>query len=279
MSTPKTLDIPAGVDVTTVTTDRGTFAAHTVRSDAEARGHVLLVPGWTGSKEDFTPLLPLLAQAGFNPTAYDQRGQYQTAGADSDDYTLAGWAADAAAIAAAISVTPVHLLGHSFGGLVAQQAAVAHTDAWSSLSLLCTGPGALGESPDRPLSRLIDALESDTPMDEIVDEVKGKALANEPADIAAFVHDKFEQTSRASLAAMTSILISAPDITADVRATDLPTWMGHGEDDDAWPLDVQADQARRLGIDLVVIPDSAHSPAIENPIGLADAWIPFLEKC
>ena len=56
------------------------------------------------------------------------------------------------------SDAPSHLLGHSFGGLVAQTAAVDNTPAWRSLSLLCSGPGALGESAERPLGRLIRAL-------------------------------------------------------------------------------------------------------------------------
>ena len=65
MSTPQTLAVPEGVAATRLETPRGSFAAHVARVDAPL-GHVLLVPGWTGSKEDFTQLLPLLAQAGFD---------------------------------------------------------------------------------------------------------------------------------------------------------------------------------------------------------------------
>ena len=88
---------------------------------------MLLLPGWTGSKEDFTHLLPHLASAGIAATSVDQRGQYETPGADDDDYSLSGLAADAAEIASAAWDGPSHLLGHSFGGLVAQTAAVEHT--------------------------------------------------------------------------------------------------------------------------------------------------------
>jgi len=34
--------------------------------------------------------------------------------------------------------------------------------------------------------------------------------------------------------------------------------------------------AKRLGTEIHVIEDSAHSPAVENPQGFADAWLPFL---
>ena len=35
----------------------------------------LLVPGYTGSKEDYAPVLPFLGDAGWDVLAYSQRGQ------------------------------------------------------------------------------------------------------------------------------------------------------------------------------------------------------------
>ena len=275
MSTPKTLVLPPGVEAVTIETSRGGFAAHTVRTDG-AVGHALLVPGWTGSKEDFTALLPLLAAAGFNATAYDQRGQYETPGTPDDDYTLDGFAADALAVSAAVTPTPSHLLGHSFGGLVAQQAAVAGPSAWLSLSLLCTGPGALGETPGRPpLTPLVEALGVMT-----LAEIRA-ALPSDPTlppDIAEFLDKRFTSNVPASLKAITQLLIDAPDIIDEVAATGLPFWVGRGADDDAWPHDVQAAMARRLDTEVHVIEGAAHSPAVEDPQGLLDAWLPFLKE-
>ncbi|MGZ5407932.1 MAG: alpha/beta fold hydrolase, partial [Aeromicrobium sp.] len=154
MSTPRTLVLPHGVEAVTLDTPRGPFAAHEAGARSDSRGHILLIPGWTGSKEDFTPILPFLATAGFHVTAYDQRGQFETSGKPDDDYSLAGFAADALAVRSVSGAGSSHLLGHSFGGLVAQSAAVADVTGWASLSLLCTGPGALGDSDSeaRPLT-------------------------------------------------------------------------------------------------------------------------------
>src|SRR5690554_5696214 len=113
MSVPRSLDLPPGVYTAALETPRGTFAAHLARA-VDPVGHVLLIPGWTGSKEDFTPLLPLLADAGYDATAYDQRGQYETPGRPGDDYTLSGFAADAVAVRATSGHECSHLLGHSF---------------------------------------------------------------------------------------------------------------------------------------------------------------------
>jgi pimeloyl-ACP methyl ester carboxylesterase len=275
VSTPRSLILPPGVEAVTLETSRGQFAAHTVRTDIAA-AHVLLIPGWTGSKEDFTAWLPLLASAGLDATAYDQRGQYETAGRPGDDYSLAGFAADAVAVSAAVTDGGrSHLLGHSFGGLVAQQAAVADSTTWRSLSLLCTGPGALGDSPTRPLSALVEAIGVMT-----LAQIRA-ALPPDPSlppDIAEFLDKRFTSNAEASLKAITQLLIDAPDIIDDVAATGLPFWVGRGADDDAWPHDVQESMAKRLDTDIHVIEDAAHSPAVENPDGLLNAWLPFLKE-
>ena len=274
MSIPRTLELPAGVEAVTLETSRGQFAAHTIHADG-GRGHVLLIPGWTGSKEDFTPLLPLLAAAGFDVTTYDQRGQYETAGTADDDYSLAGYAADALAVREQSGHDRSDLLGHSFGGLVAQQAAITDANAWLSLSLLCTGPGALGDSPTRPLRRLVSSI-GKVPLLQI-HQLREQGIKR-PAQVTGFLAKRFTSNAPASLKAMTQLLIDAPDIIDDLAATDLPKWVGRGADDDAWPHDVQAAMAERLGTQIHTVPDSAHSPAVENPAGLMAAWLPFLHQ-
>lgn len=272
MSVPKSLELPAGVVATTLETSRGAFAAHVIAAE-NAIGHILLIPGWTGSKEDFTPLLPLLAAEGFDVTTYDQRGQYETAGHAGDDYSLDGFAADALAVRETGGRTASHVLGHSFGGLVAQHAALLDRHALTSLSLLCTGPGALGESDRRPLKKLSAAI-GKVPLLHI-HELRENGIKR-PAQITAFLAKRFTSNYPASLKAMTQHLIDAPDLIDDVIATGLPIWVGRGADDDAWPHDVQALMAERLGTEVHVIADSAHSPAIENSAGLIDAWLSFL---
>ncbi|MGJ9423832.1 alpha/beta fold hydrolase [Aeromicrobium sp. CF3.5] len=281
MSTPQSLLIPAGVTAQTVHTDRGAFAAHTATPTGDLRGHVLLVPGWTGSKEDFTPILPLLSAAGFAVTAYDQRGQFETPGTPDDDYSLAALAVDAIAVAEAAAGTDrgSHLLGHSFGGLVAQRAVVGHPDRWTSLSLLSSGPGALMSSPTRPLERLMEAIGT-VPLADI-HEARERAVLDgpdpRPSDITEFLARRFTANSPDALRAMTQHLLSAPDAIEEVRAVGLPVWVGRGADDDAWPHEQQDDMAARLGTHVHVIDPAAHSPAVENPIGLMAAWRPFLE--
>lgn len=275
MSTPRTLRLPPEITVTTLDTGRGPFAAHCVTPAGRPRAHVLLVPGWTGSKEDFTPLLPRLAAAGFAATAFDQRGQLETPGAPDADYSMSALATDAAAVAGAAGFETSHLLGHSFGGLVAQQAVVDDADRWLSLSLLCTGPGALGDGPGRPLGQIVKAIGT-VSLDQL--HAMREQDPSDPDDIAEFLRRRFTSNSEASLKAMTQHLVDAPDIIDAVHATSVACWVGRGEDDDAWPHDRQSHMAKRLGTEVHVVAGSAHSPAIENTPGLLEAWLPFLEN-
>jgi pimeloyl-ACP methyl ester carboxylesterase len=52
----------------------------------------------------------------------------------------------------------------------------------------------------------------------------------------------------------------------------------HGADDDAWPPHVQREMAERLGARYAVIPDAAHSAAVENPATLLDVLLSFWER-
>ncbi|MDH5278290.1 MAG: alpha/beta hydrolase, partial [Actinomycetota bacterium] len=62
MSVPPFLEPPEGVAVTTVDTSRGAVAA--LRSGPADAPLALLVPGFTGSKEDFVALLKPVGRAG-----------------------------------------------------------------------------------------------------------------------------------------------------------------------------------------------------------------------
>ena len=102
MSTPKALQLPSGVRRLTIETSRGKFAALEALplSGIHERQPALLVPGYTGSKEDFLLILQALAAAGRQVVAIDMRGQFETPGADdAAAYQLGALAADVALVA------------------------------------------------------------------------------------------------------------------------------------------------------------------------------------
>lgn len=242
------------------------------------------MPGFTGSKEDFAPLLDLLSAAGHGVVALDQRGQYESPGPapeTPEDYTVA---ALAAALAAVIDVVAgpagtVHLVGHSFGGLVARAAVLADPARVASLTLLGSGPAAL-HSPRTDQFALLAPILAAGGMPAVhaalqqLDAADPRAVALPPA-LQDFLRVRFLASSGVGLQGMADALVSEPDRIVALRDTGVPVLVAHGAGDDAWSPDVQAEMAERLGARYVVIADAEHSPALDNPAATARALTEF----
>lgn len=285
MSTPRTLTLPAGVSKVWLDTARGPFAALSAGPTDSELPVVLLVPGWTGSKEDFATLLAPLAAAGRRAIAIDQRGQFETPGTDAeDDYTLPALAADVLAVADAVTAGPVDLVGHSFGGLVVAQAVLDHTLRLNSATLLCSGPGAV-PPPSRPaLRQVVTALHeigSEGTWQAMRMHDRAAGLPEPSASIEAWLHDRFLRTHPLALAAKTRHLLTAPDPREALRDRPTPMLVLTGELDDGWPVAQQADLARAIEAEMAILDGLGHSPAVEDPDRTAqrlnaffDSWAP-----
>ena len=247
------------------------------------RGTVLLVAGLTGSKEDFAPLLRPLSAAGYRVVAVDQRGQYESPGPDDPGrYSVAELAEDLLAVAGQLrteGASTLHLLGHSFGGLVARAAVLAEPRAFSTLTLLGSGPSRLVGPRAELLEHLTPLLDAGgVPLvHEALEQLEmtdpSAQLVPEPT--RAFLSRRFLANTAAGLRGMAEAMTTEPDRVAELAATGIPVLVAHGAADDAWTPAVQADMAGRLGARHEVIAGAVHSPAIENPPGTLDVLVDF----
>jgi pimeloyl-ACP methyl ester carboxylesterase len=241
---------------------------------------VLLLPGYTGSKEDFGPLFAPLAAAGFAVTAVDLPGQFESEGpADPAAYTPVRLAATVTAVAAALGGAPAHLLGHSFGGLVARAAVLADRTRFASLVLLDSGPAQLVGRRRALIERLEPLLhERGVAAVYAATEQAARTLPGyvpPSPELAAFGRRRFLAGSPAMLQGMGTAVRTEPDRVVELAGCAIPTLVVFGADDDAWPPAQQLEMARRLGARSVAVPGAAHSPAVENPRATAAALLGF----
>src|SRR5262249_59264908 len=80
-----------------------------------------------------------------------------------------------------------------------------------------------------------------------------------PPEIIEFLRRRAVRSCPLGLSEMASQLLTCPDLTADLAAVaTFPILVGYGENDDAWPPDVQDLMAKRLGAERVCIPGAPH---------------------
>ena len=262
MSTPRSTTLPPGVQHV----DDPHTGLATLRSRGTGLGTILLAPGFTGSKEDFLEIFEDLTSVGWSVVALNHRGQYESPWAA--DYGLQGWAQDLCSMAAGLE-QPVHLVGHSLGGLIAGRAAAGYP--WESVTFLNSGSGPIHQSQQDRLRLLVTALEHYS-MERIwqakvaADQANG--LPQPPTDILEFLHQRFLRTDPASMAQMARVLLAGH--AQDLSEANGQLLVAFGIDDpDSWSWQTQVDLAQQWRARLALIPGAAHSPAVEAPAATA----------
>lgn len=268
--------VPAGVETCAVSVPAGELTALWAAAP-EPRGTALLIPGFTGSKEDFLGILPLLAARGWNALGYSQRGQADSAApAGADAYRLDDFAQDAVAVAESVAATcggPIHLLGHSFGGVVAREALLREPALFASLTLFSSGGGPIAATPERRAQFVqLEQLAANPDLRKMRPDIPAGPFAD-PTD--EMLRQRARATSLDNLVGVARILSSVADRTSELSATGVPVHVIYGENDEAWPLELYEAEARDIDARRTVIPAAAHSAQNENPVAFADAVTDF----
>jgi pimeloyl-ACP methyl ester carboxylesterase len=233
------------------------------------RPRVVLVPGATGSKEDFVLLAPLLAAGGYFVQSYDLAGQYESASAgppEGTPFTYELFVADLVAFLEAGS-TPAHVLGYSFAGIVAELALVQRPELFATLTLLGAPP-----KPGQVFHhvRVIGLLSRVTSAHTIATLIIWGIVSNQnrvPPGRLALVRMRFDYTSRRSVDDIVHLMKHVPDLRHQLRRSPTPMLCAVGHHD-LWPEELHRDFAGRIGAELRVY-RSGHSPCETTPHQLA----------
>lgn len=246
----------------------------TTPEEIPTKGVFVLIPGFTGAKEDFIALTELLTEEGWATLAYDQPGQFESKGPnDESTYSLTHLAKALKAVAnwakEKFGLTP-HAVGHSFGGLVINQH-LTEGNEFSSVTLLCSGPGALPPNHQGAIPLVIPLLPQ-TSLSEIwqmksaMDASNGAPQPN--VDTTEMFRNRWVSNNphamRAKAVTLTSDLDFLPTLTQK-REQLGSVHVVTGENDDAWPVSTQRAMAKAIGAEFHLIEKAGHHPALEQP--------------
>ncbi|MGA5445285.1 alpha/beta fold hydrolase [Streptomyces umbrinus] len=287
MSRPATFVPPSGARAYRLVTARGEFAV--IEAGSPEKGTALLLPGFTGSKEDFISLHEPLAAAGYRTVAVDGRGQYESPGPTDDEtpYAQAELAQDVLAQIDALTASPqerVHLVGHSFGGQVARAAVLLDPSRFRSLTLMASGPAEISPSQQQRVKLLRDAL-AVMDMGEVWEAIQAlEPPEDAEGDLDAGLDDQDDLKRRwlgnspAQLIAAGRQLCEEPDRVAELAAVGLPVHVLSGERDDTWPVPLLDDMAVRLDAHRTIVAGAEHSPNSDRPRETAEALAAFWDR-
>ncbi|MFB7232293.1 alpha/beta fold hydrolase [Streptomyces fimicarius] len=279
MSRPPTFTPPPCARARVLRTERGDFAVLDAVPRTPARATALLLPGYTGSKEDFIALLEPLTDAGYRVVAVDGRGQYESQGTDrQESYAQGELARDVLAQAAVLDEVgdgELHLLGHSLGGQIARAAVLLDAAPFRSLTLMSSGPAEVVAAQRDKVKMLSDAL-SVLSMDEVWQAMQA---LDPPQDAdtgdGADLRRRWLAHHPAQLIATGAQLAAEPDRVDELAAVGLPVHVLSGERDDVWPVELFDSMARRLGARRTTIAGAEHSPNTARPQETAKALAAF----
>ena len=258
---------------------------------------VLLLHGGPGASHDY--LLPQMLELAreHRLVTYDQRGGGRSRA--DDDRAPLGWGeqvADVERVAVELSVTPLHLVGYSWGGLLAMLYAIeAAADRIgtppASLSLIDPAPVSrpLREAFEREFARrqagpevaaLRDELQRSGLRERDPDAYRQRAFELSVAGYFADPHrardlTPFRVTGRVQQSIWQSL--GDYDILPALRTLELPTIVLHGREDPI-PLESSEAAASALGTTCVVLTDCGHVPYVEQPAQLFPPLLAFLRE-
>ncbi len=239
------------------------------RMGPESGAPVVLVPGVTGSKEDFALVAPLLAAAGYHVLSFDLAGQFESAAAGPERlepprprYDDALFVDDLIAVLEHLGA-PAHVLGSSYAGTIAQLGIAHRPELFASLTLMSCPPlpGQVFRGIRRfgALSRFAGARLSAALM---IWGVRANLVPVPPGRLA-FVRSRFALTRRSSVVDVMRSMRRTPDLRAALAAVTVPKLVVAG-DADLWPEALHRRFAREIRADFTAYA-SGHSPCETAP--------------
>jgi 3-oxoadipate enol-lactonase len=235
---------------------------------------LVFLHGVGGGHHAWEQQLPYFAGLGYPSHAWDQPGYGHSPAVEP--YDLEHISASLARLIESLGSEPVVLVGHSMGGMIAQETYARHPQLVKALALCFTSPAFAGGSSEFTKQFIAARI---GPLDE------GKSMA----EIAAQLIPTMGSNSKLAEQLMAGVppetyrkavrLLTTFDRRKELAGIKVPTLLIAGSEDKTAPPSVMERMAQKIpGAEYALIPDCGHLGPMDRPEEFNAALLAFLRK-
>ena len=241
---------------------------------------MIFLHGIGGGAESFSYQIDAFADAGYRAIAWDLPGYGGSP--PLDEVTFPALADALAKLFESLSLASAHVVGHSIGGMIAQQFARTNQDRLASLVLAETSPAfgnTDGEFQKKFIAARLAPLEAGRTMAEVaksvVPELVGRKIdTNKMAFAEACMAKVPPEVYGATLRCL--VTFEGRDALSDIR---VPTLVLAGQEDTNAPAAMMERMATKIeGAKFVCLPEVGHLANIESAHAFNCAVLDFIDR-
>jgi 3-oxoadipate enol-lactonase len=241
---------------------------------------VLLLHGIGGGRAIWGETAPVIASAGYCAVALDLPGYGDSAAMGAPD--MAALVAGVRAVIEHLGARHVVLLGHSMGGMVAQELLAQSPHAVDGLILTCTSAlfgRAEGAWQAQFLAERLAPLDAGLGMAGMAERlVPGLVSPKAPAAASRLAREVMARVPEASYRSALAA-IAGFDRRVALATVAVPTLLLAAEHDRTAPPEVMQRMAARIaGAEFMCLPDAGHIANVEAPAAFNAAVLSFLQR-
>lgn len=214
--------------------------------------------------------------------AWDMRGHGQS-DCPPGPWTMQDTVVDLIQFIEGTDTAPCHLVGMSWGGMIAVRVALQREDLVRSLTLIDTSADAEDPEKVEQYTAFQEILSSEGLTDELVEGTlpmfyAQKYLEDEPEGVAVHIRRAQRMPTEALVEGLRALIErdSVVDRLGDIR---VPALVIHGEEDAAIPMTQAEKMAEGIpDAELLRIPEAGHTTPLEAPDIVNEALAKLLER-
>ncbi len=224
----------------------------------EGKEHLVLLHGWMGCKESWVRQIPFFSRH-FAVIAPDLRGFGESSKPESG-YAIEEYARDLAALLDALGIGGAHLLGQSFGGIIAQMFAIKHPERTRSLVLWATRSESSGSTDIEAVAEFIRS----EGMPAFAENFSGR-LADEAEPEITEWNKKLVAAGRPHVAIETLREVSRVNLTTDLSNIQAPALILASREDKVIPFEYAEKMKKNIANSTLYEYNGSHGAYLKNP--------------